>query len=210
MRRAITLIMVLGIVIAGAAAADIDVTYKVSNEDLEQIKVAFTTEAVSDVIGAKDATNSEAGITLDVAEGATEATYGTGSDGLYLVWYAYTAKNVDVSVGISTLNDKASNYLPWSVIVSNNEQTSSGSGALSASQTSPGTNDDTISDDVTIETAEGTPSTAPSGQSVVAVAGNNTNMKQTWGNKSISVSADLIGAAEATYTGTITATISAT
>ena len=53
MRRAITLIMVLGIVIAGAAAEDIDVTYTVKHEDLEQIKVAFMTEAVSDVTGAK-------------------------------------------------------------------------------------------------------------------------------------------------------------
>ena len=210
MRRAITLIMVLGIVIAGAAAEDIDVTYTVRNEDLEQIKVAFTTEAVSDVTDAKAATNHENDITLTVAEGATEATYGTGSDGLYIVWYAYTAKNVNVSVGISTLGDKATNYLPWSVTVSNSYQTSSGTGALSASQTSPGTNDDTISDDVIIETAEGTPSTAPSSQQIVSVTGNATNMKQTWGNKSISVSADLIGAAEATYTGTITATISAT
>ena len=117
---------------------------------------------------------------------------------------------MNVSVGISTLGDKATNYLPWSVTVSNSYQTSSGTGALSASQTSPGTNDDTISDDVIIETAEGTPSTAPSSQQIVSVTGNATNMKQTWGNKSISVSADLIGAAEATYTGTITATISAT
>lgn len=211
MRRAITLIMVLGIVIAGAAAEDIDVTYTVSNKDLAQIKVAFTTEAVSDVNGAKDASTG-ANVALSAGQGATEATYGTGDDGLYLVWYAYTANNVKVTLGIEPMaaTDGSSKYLPWTVTVSNSYQTTANNGtALKASQSKEGTNDDTVTGDKEISTTKDNPAATPTAVGVVSVTATS-SMKQTWGNKSISVSADLIGAAEATYTGTITATISAT
>ena len=154
MRRAITLIMVLGIVIAGAAAADtnIEVTYDLNTSALQEIKVAITAKPVTDVIGAKDASTGS-GVALTAEAGATEATYGTGDTGLYLVWYAYTANNVRVTLGIDPMEATGSDgssksYLPWTVIVSNEYQTTENNGtALKASQSTEGTNDDTVTVD---------------------------------------------------------------
>ena len=115
---------------------------------------------------------------------------------------------LDIDPMATGSDDSSKSYLPWTVTVSNEYQTTANNGtALKASQSKEGTNDDTVTDekDISTETDPDAAATAI----VVSVAATS-SMKQTWGNKSISVSADLIGAAEATYTGTITATISAT
>ena len=214
MKRAITLIMVLGIVIAGAAAETIQVNYELDTSDLEEIKVVFTANPVSDVNGAKGATN-ESPVTLTAGQGATEATYGTGDTGLYLVWYAYTADNVKVTLGIDPMeatgtgsDGNSKSYLPWTVTVSNEYQITANNGtALPASQSS-GSNDDTVTDGKNISTKDD-PDAAAKAVEVVSVT-STSSMKQTWGNKSISAKATLTDAVAGEYSGTITATISAT
>ena len=212
MRRAITLIMVLGIVIAGAAAETIQVNYELDTSDLEEIKVVFTTAPVDNVNDAKSAMNGTP-VTLSAEQGATEATYGTGDDGLYLVWYAYTANNVKVTLGIgpmATTDSEGSSkfYLPWTVTVNNSYQTTEKKGtALPASQSS-GSNDDKVTGEKNIST-EANPDAAAAAIDVVSVDKTST-MKQTWGNKSISAKATLTDAVAGIYSGTITATISAT
>ena len=208
MRRAITLIMVLGIVIAGAAAETIQVNYELKTSELQEIKVVFTTTPVDNVNDAKSVLNETTPVALSAERGATEATYGTGDNGLYLVWYAYTANNVKVTLGIDPMEATGSNYLPWTVTVSNRYQTTANHDTVLPASQSSGSNDDKVTDEKDIST-EAKPAEAATAVEVVSVAATS-SMKQTWGNKSISAKATLTDAVAGEYSGTITATISAT
>ena len=195
MKKAIVFAMVLAVFLMTALAAELDnnpstqVSLTISNESLEKFNIAFTEEAVTSLAAASTTENVGSITMASPAAGATEV-----SEEFNLVWYIYSTSNLGVEIAVGPMKDSGTNVVPFGITPETDSTNKSGTENTAANGseiTAPVTSDGqpTKSTIVTVATAAGG------------------KMAQSYGNVKLTGKVNLVGAVPASYSSTITTTV---